>query len=135
MSDARKRVKVRLRRLLPTRHKLRRVFRDCCEECGRRGRWNESWHTFGNRDGKHWHGICIALAQRRTQVDEAMAVLDLICDVWNVDSRAVQQVAELRGGQAWDEANQKNRAWRVMYALERRREAASSGCKVGEVKG
>jgi hypothetical protein len=97
-----------------------------------RRRYVESWHSFGNRDGKVWHGPCMAFERWRTTADERLAVLDLICDVWGVTQSDVEQVVALRTADDATGGNERNRAWRVMYALQNHRVAARSA---GEQRG
>jgi hypothetical protein len=105
---------------------VRRWATERCDSCGHRRRYVESWHTYGNRDGKVWHGPCMAFEQWRTTADERLAVLDLICDVWGVTQSDVEQVVALRTSDDAPGGNERNRAWRVMYSLQNHRVAARS---------
>lgn len=95
--------------------------RDRCEGCGHRFRWSrDPRHSFGNRDGKVWHGPCIALVQWRGAADERLAILDLICEVWAVTDRDVKGVVEMRTADDASGARLRNQAFRVFYDLSNR---------------
>lgn len=101
-----------------------------CDLCARRKHLNDAWSTFGNRDGKVWHGECIALVQSRRVAQERLEVLDLVTDVIGLDARDVTMLAEWRhqSGEPYrtaEEAEQSNKAWRVMRDVERHREDPS----------
>lgn len=110
---------------MPTRHKLRRLT-ERCETCGRRGRWNESWHTYGNRDGKVWHGQCMALEHARNAAEERMQMLDLITEVCGISGRDAQTLAGLREDEWTGHGRYEDLAFRVFYALDNRRKARSA---------
>ena len=103
-----------------------------CEECGqpfrrRQAVFSRNW----NGDGPGWrkperavlHDKCSALLTYRGKAQERLDVIDLIADVWNVDSNTVQQLARNREILPSDAANADNMAWRVFYDLKIQRDA------------
>lgn len=102
----------RLGRIKPWwRRVVRNGYRlDRCEHCGHRFRWSrDARHSFGNRDGKNYHGPCISYLTWRTKADERLDVLGLVMDVSPVTERDIKAAAELRDVPAF----------RVFYDLKR----------------
>lgn len=128
MSETRKRLRKlrwKIERYRPDGNKLRRRLIERCESCGQHARYLESWHTHGNRDGKVWHGPCIALDTWRSTAEERLTVLDVITEVWSITSRDVQIVASLREDEWEGRGRFEDLAWRVFYALDQKHTAAA----------
>lgn len=87
-----------------------------CDHCGRPKHFNDAWHTFGNRDGKVWHGTCMSYLHWRAKAYERMIVLDLVAETYEINPRDVEVVAELRSDEF--DTSLRNRAWRVFYDLQ-----------------
>lgn len=121
MSDSHwRRLRWKIHKWAPTRYKLRRRFRDRCESCNHHARWTESWHTHGNRDGKVWHGPCIAFETWRDTADERLTVIGLMAEVAGLSSRDVQTVAALRDSEWTGRGRYEDLVWRAFYALSNR---------------
>lgn len=104
-----------------------RRYRDRCAHCGHRFHWKrDARFSYGNRDGKVWHGPCLAHEQWRVKADERLAILDLVCDVWNVNERDAKVMVELRAKDDDERRAASNRAFRVFYDLEEKRAAEVS---------
>lgn len=117
-------------RVLPYR-RVRSWLFDRCDHCGHRFRWKRDARFSYQGTDKVWHGPCSAERAWRAKADERMTVLDLICDVWGVTSSDVQALAEGRVNsgkpyRSYEDANARNLAWRVMYDLEKHREASTT---------
>lgn len=73
-----------------------------------------------------FHDACHAAWHSGMVAAERLRVLDVVADVWEVNSRDVQTVMGLRAREEGAEsANAENAAWRVFYDLDnlRKREA------------
>lgn len=98
-----------------------------CEHCGHRFRWKrDARFSFGNRDGKVYHGPCIAYLQWRTKAGERLAILDVVSEVSGMTARTIEGVIENRTERLSDiRTSQSNRAWRVFRDLDKLRGDAS----------
>lgn len=93
---------------------------DRCEHCGHRFRWRrDSRFATGNRDGKVFHGPCLAYRTWRTKADERMDVLGLTLDLSGMSDRDVKTAAELRATGDDERVVASNRAFRVFYDLQK----------------
>lgn len=90
-----------------------------CEHCGHRFRWKrDNRFSFGNRDGKVYHGPCIAYLQWRTKADERLKILDLVTDIAGLNSLTIEGVIENRTERLSDARTAlSNRSWRVFRDL------------------
>lgn len=116
----------RLQRLAPWWRRFERngYRRERCEGCGHPFRWSrDPRHSLGNRDGKVWHGPCLSLMTTRAKADERLEVLDLVCDVWEIDDQAAKGVVENRATTDDERVAASNRAFRVFHDLSKRRAA------------
>jgi len=87
---------------------------DRCEHCGHGFRWSrDSRHASGNRDGKNYHGPCIAYLIWRRRAEDRLAVLGVVRELTSITSRDVENVVELRA--------QELPVWSVFYDLDRSR--------------
>lgn len=93
-----------------------------CEHCGLRFRWGprDSRHSFGNRDGKVYHGPCIAFVQWRSKAEERLDLLATVCEIAGMTGDDVQGVVSMRTSGSPDASTEQNKAWRVFYDLEQR---------------
>ena len=91
-----------------------------CEHCGHRfRRRRDPRHSFGNADGRVYHGPCIAYVQWRRKAEERLRVVGLVCDLAGITGRDVTVVVELRAGDDADRRiHDSNEVWRVFYDLE-----------------
>lgn len=101
------------------RFKPRRWLIQKCSACGQRFGYREAHFANGNRDGQTFHNGCLSAQTWRRKADERLAVLDLIVEVWDIDSLTVQTLMANRVDK--DSHNASNLAWRVFYDLEKRR--------------
>lgn len=109
-----------LRRLKPWFRRFKRngYRRDRCHHCGHPFRWTrDSRHATGNRDGKVFHGPCMAYLTWRAKADERIAVLGLTVEVTGVNDRDIKAAAELRAASEDERVASSNRAFRVFYDL------------------
>ena len=99
-----------------------------CEHCGHRFRWNrDSRHSFGNRDGRVYHGPCLGYIEWRRRAEERLTVLGLTCELSGLTVRDVTVAAELRATTEDERITASNRTWRVFYDLGRQaRESSDS---------
>lgn len=103
---------------------LHRWWRERCERCGRRPFWSESMILVPGTG--RFHDACDSARHWRTVAEERMRVLDVVTDVWEVNSGTVQELMALRArAELGDEARARTMGWRVFYDLERRRSAAA----------
>lgn len=125
-SAARQRRRVRWHYRRMTLRHLRRWWRERCVRCGRRPFWSESmvlWQGTGL-----FHYTCDSAETWRRKAEVRLAVLDVVADVWEVNSGTVQELMALRArAELADEANARNAGWRVFYDLDNRRKAAPEG--------
>jgi len=115
-----------LRRLVPWWRRFRRNgYRpERCEECGHRFHWKrDARHSFGNRDGKVWHGPCMSLVVMRGKAEDRLEVLGVMVELTGVTGADVRATMSLRdtSGQPGSGSNGWNLAWRVFYDLENSR--------------
>lgn len=95
-----------------------------CAHCGHRFRWSrDSRSSFGNRDGKVYHGPCIAYIQWRSKAAERLEVLDVVTDLAGISHRLIVGVIENRAEGADERTRESNRAFRVFYDLDKKRSA------------
>lgn len=103
------------------RQEVRRWLTERCEHCGHRFRWKrDARHSFGNRDGKVYHGPCIALVQWRSKAEERLDLLATVCEISGMTGADVQGVISMRASGSPDASTEQNKAWRVFYDLEKR---------------
>lgn len=92
-----------------------------CAHCGHRFRWaRDARHSFGNRDGKVYHGPCIDAIVWRRKADERLQVVAMLSDLSGLGDKDLQTVAELRATDAPGESTAANLVWRVFYDLSKR---------------
>ena len=116
----RRRVRWAYRRM--TLQNLHKWWRERCERCGRRPFWSESMILVPGTG--RFHDACHAAWRFKMTADERLRVLDVVTEVWEVESRTVQEVMALRArADLADEANARNAGWRVFYDLSKLREA------------
>lgn len=71
-----------------------------------------------------FHDACHAAWHWRLVADERIQVLEVVADVWEVNSITVQELMALRAkADLADESSARNRGWRVFYDIERRKAA------------
>ena len=118
-----KRLWRRIGRVKPWCRRFRRngYRRERCDLCGHPFRWSrDARHSFGNRDGKVWHGPCLSLVTMRRKAAERLEVLAVTAEVGAVTGDDVRQVMSLRALDDGREASDEwNKAWRVFYDLEK----------------
>ena len=120
----RRRVRWAYRRM--TLRNLHKWWRERCERCGRRPFWSESMILVPGTG--RFHDACHAAWRFKMMADERLRVLDVVTEVWEVESRTVQEVMALRArADLADEANARNAGWRVFYDLDNRRKASPEG--------
>lgn len=99
-----------------------------CDHCGHRFRWKrDARHSFGNRDGKVWHGPCLEAVYLRRERDEYLDVLAITADLAGLDGRTVRGAAELRAESDTERSQISDKVWRAFYALEKRAEHEPGG--------
>jgi hypothetical protein len=116
---------VRKTRGIPWKSRLRhhinavRWMLDRCTGCGHRFAWKgDARFSFGNA-GETYHEPCMAKITWRNKAIERMAVLSLICDVWEVTGEDVRSLMANRNIDPLGESKGWDLAWRVFYDLER----------------
>lgn len=68
-----------------------------CEHCGHRFRWRRDHRSsFGNRDGKVYHGPCMSFLMWKRSAEERMVVLSIACDVAGLSEGDIATVMHLR---------------------------------------
>lgn len=95
---------------------------DRCEHCGHRFRWSrDSRHSFGQGDGRVYHGPCIALVTWRRRAEERLTVLGVVAELTGITGSDVREAMSLRAstGQPGSGSAEWNLAWRVFYDLDR----------------
>lgn len=103
--------------------------RERCEHCGHPFRWSrDARHGTGNRDGKTYHGPCLAYIHWRRKADERLTVLGVVTELTGISASDVRNTMSLRddNGQPGSGSNGWNLAWRVFYDLEQQSEGAGS---------
>lgn len=91
-----------------------------CDHCGHRFRWKRDHRSsFGNRDGKVWHGPCIAYVQWHRTAEERLTVLDLVLDISGLDEHDVALISELRTDDAQSRTAMSHKIFRAFYDLRR----------------
>src|SRR4051794_9066519 len=114
-------------RRMTLRH-LRRWWGERCVRCGRRPFWSESMISMPGTG--LFHDACHAARHSSRVAEERMRVLEVVTEVWEVDSRTVQELLALRArAELADESNARNLGWRVFYDLENRRKREVEGVK------
>jgi len=122
-SAARRRVRWHYRRMTITH--LRRWWHERCARCGRRPFWSESMILAPGAG--IFHDACYAAWWFKMVADERLRVLDVVAEVWEVNSQTVQELLALRArADLADEANARNAGWRVFYDIENRRKATAN---------
>lgn len=93
---------------------------DRCEHCGHRFAWKgDARHATGNRDGKVFHGSCLALRTWRTKAEERLWVLDRTLGCSGTSEADVKFFIDF-GAETDDERiAASNRAFRVFYDLSK----------------
>lgn len=100
-------------------------WRERCARCGRRRYPHESM-ILAPGSGK-FHDTCHLAWRLGMVAEERLRVLDVVTDVWEVNSGTVQELMALRAkAELSDEANARNAGWRVFYDLDNRRKAAGN---------
>jgi hypothetical protein len=92
--------------------------RQRCTHCGRPFEQGDGRHSFGNRDGRVYHEPCIGYLIWRRKAAERLEVLDLVCEIWEVNDRDVTGAFELRAQGEDQRVEWSNLAFRVMYDLK-----------------
>jgi hypothetical protein len=69
-------------------------------------------HATGNRDGKVFHGPCMAYQHWRAKADERLAVLAIAMDLSGMTDRDVQTAVEFRAAGHDERVTASNRAFR-----------------------
>ena len=117
---------LRVTRGIPWKKRLRhhinlvRWTLDRCDGCGHRFAWKgDARH---GQNSQTFHGPCLQAKTWRSKAEERMAVLELVCDVWDVRA---DDVRELMANRQTSEGASRSRgwdlAWRVFYDMERNR--------------
>jgi hypothetical protein len=87
-----------------------------CEHCGHRFRWKrDPRHSFGNRDGKVYHGPCMAYLTWRAKADERMFVLGVMSDLTSLGDADIKTVVEMRATDEAERVAHSNISFRVFY--------------------
>jgi hypothetical protein len=110
------------RRLIPWWRRFKRSgYRvDRCAHCGHRFRWKrDARHANGNRDGKVFHGPCLAYLTWRRKAESRLDILALTLDVAGVTSGDIKGAAELRAISDDERRAVSSRAFSVFFDLER----------------
>lgn len=95
-----------------------------CEHCGHRFRWHhDPRHSYGNRDGKVYHGPCMAYLEWRRKADERLFVLNAVCDDRGVGIRDISLIVGKNATDVIDRVAHSNIAFRVTLDLRHRQEA------------
>lgn len=120
-----KRLTRRLGRVHPWWRRFKRngYRRDRCHHCGHPFRWSrDARHANGNRDGRVYHGPCIALEIWRAKADDRLTVLDLALHVTHTTVRDLCDLALLQYSDLDSDARTiaDNRVWQVTHDLEKR---------------
>lgn len=115
----------RMRRIRPwwRRFKANGYRRDRCHHCGHPFRWSrDARHANGNRDGRHYHGPCLAAVTWRRIAEDRLTVLDLALHVTHTSVRDLRDLASLQYSDLDHDARVigSNRVWRATYDLEKR---------------
>jgi hypothetical protein len=97
-------------------------WRSRCAHCNRRFLPSHSRHAFGDNHPTY-HEVCIGYVRWRGKADERLQVLDLISEVWQVDSGTVQELARNRESEGYKSSGARDRAWRVFYDLKNHRDS------------
>lgn len=89
-----------------------------CAHCGHRFRWSrDARHATSNRDGKVYHGPCLASIQFRREAADRLIVLGITADLAGLDGDAVQGVVEMRADTEEERLVHGRRVWRAFYDL------------------
>lgn len=98
-----------------------------CAHCGHRFRWSRDPRSAtGNRDGKFYHGPCLAYIIWRRDAEERLDVLGWVMDIAGLTPDDVKQILEMRMTLDPATLDQGGKAWRVFHALSKRHPAP--GC-------
>ena len=97
---------------------LVRWMLDRCAGCGHRFAWRgDARHGMNSET---FHNPCLQAQTWRTKADERMAVLELVCDIWEVEADDVRELmANRQASEGYERSNAWNLAWRVFYDMER----------------
>jgi hypothetical protein len=103
--------------------RLRHWVTDRCAHRGHRFRWRkDARHSHGgNREV--FHAPCIGYQIWRGKADERLAMLNIVCEVWDISDRDVKGVVEMRAADDAERVQQSDRAFRVFYDLQNYRKA------------
>lgn len=113
----------RLSRIAPWWRRFKRngYRRDRCHHCGHPFRWTrDARHATGNRDGRVYHGPCIAMEAWRAKADDRLTVLELALFTMHITVRDLRDLASLQYSDLEADARSigNARVWRVTYDLE-----------------
>ena len=91
-----------------------------CAHCGHRFRWSrDPRSSFGGRDGKVYHGPCIAYLIWRKSAEDRLTVLGLVAEIADLGDSEVGAIAELRAADENERTASSNRVWRVFNDLRK----------------
>lgn len=106
--------------------RIRRWIGDRCAHCGHRFRWKkDARHSHGGTR-EVFHAPCIGYQIWRGKADERLAMLDVVCEVWDVSDRDVKGVIEMRAANDAQRVQLSDRAFRVFYDLQNSRKVDGS---------
>ncbi|WP_194385349.1 hypothetical protein [Microbacterium luteum] len=92
-----------------------------CAHCGHRFRWSrDARHATSNRDGKVYHGPCLAYILWRRDAEQRLDVLGWVMEIADLTPDDVKQVLELRMSMDLSTLDQGGKAWRVFNDLSKR---------------
>lgn len=95
-----------------------------CAHCGHRFRWKrDPRHSFGNHDGRVYHGPCMGYITWRRDAEERLEVLGIACDITRLTSQTITGLVEMRAKDEGERITQSNKVFRVFYALRKQQEA------------
>lgn len=91
---------------------------DRCESCGHRFRWKrDARFASGNRDGKVWHGPCMAARNWQQRAEERLTMLGTVLDLTGWTPRDIKGAIDLRHDDHDERVTASNQAFRVFRDL------------------
>lgn len=91
-----------------------------CAHCGHRFHWSrDARHATSNRDGKVYHGPCLAAIEWRRTAGDRLFVVGLLADLSRLDSSTVLGFIEMRDATEDDRNTDGRRVWRAFNDLKK----------------